>query len=320
MARDPAGAEAEARSRLEAQLAAEARRPVNEDVQRLTRELTRNPGARAVLFYGAGLWDEAGAGTLHDFYVVVDRYRDWAPSRLAAAGGNWLPPNVYYLEHGAGPATVRCKYAVIRLAQFEAAARGGSFTPHIWARFCQPARIVFARDAATTARLIRAFADAVVTFHERTLPLAGVTSIESFWETGLRATYASEIRSERADRAGRLVAANRAAFCERTRWALALCRPRAWLTPAGTIDSELSARRRRWGRVAVGIKRPLQKIVPLGRLIKAGFTFRGGLDYLRWKVEQHSGVVVAVTDFQRRHPILAGLFLLWRVVRRGGVR
>ena len=33
------------------------------------------------------------------------------------------------------------------------------------------------------------------------------------------------------------------------------------------------------------------------RLIKAAFTFRGGADYLAWKIERHSGVEVKLTGW-----------------------
>ena len=41
------------------------------------------------------------------------------------------------------------------------------------------------------------------------------------------------------------------------------------------------------------------------RLVKAAFTFDGGVDYVLWKVRRHSGVVVPGTDWQRRHTLLA---------------
>ncbi len=46
----------------------------------------------------------------------------------------------------------------------------------------------------------------------------------------------------------------------------------------------------------------------------------GGIDYLAWKITRHSGVEVAITPWQRRHPILAGLLLLPQLKRKGAVR
>ena len=57
-----------------------------------------------------------------------------------------------------------------------------------------------------------------------------------------------------------------------------------------------------------------------GRLAKATLTFTGGVDYILWKVERHSGVRLEVSPFLRRHPLLALCSLSLRLYRRGGVR
>jgi hypothetical protein len=56
------------------------------------------------------------------------------------------------------------------------------------------------------------------------------------------------------------------------------------------------------------------------RLAKGAFTFVGGVDYLLWKIERHSGVKTTVTAWQRRHPLLAAPGLAWRLYRRGAFR
>jgi hypothetical protein len=62
------------------------------------------------------------------------------------------------------------------------------------------------------------------------------------------------------------------------------------------------------------------KLLNLARLVKAAFTFQGGLDYVLWKVKRHSGVEIQVTDWQRRHPVLAAPSLAWKLYRRGAFR
>ena len=56
------------------------------------------------------------------------------------------------------------------------------------------------------------------------------------------------------------------------------------------------------------------------RLTKAAFTFDRGADYLAWKIEKHTGVVITVTPTLRHHPILFGPKFLWRLLRKGTVR
>lgn len=309
-----------ARPALEAALATEAALPVNRDAERLAAALGRRAPGAAVLFYGSGLWGPAGADTLYDFYVLVERMQDWQSGRLLAFAGNLVPPNVYYVEEKTAGLVLRAKVAVMTRTAFVAAARGGHFTPQIWARFSQPARLLLVPDERVRTQLIGALADAVVTFHRRTLPLVGAVSIRDFWVAGLGSTYRSELRSEPPERAAQRVESELAAFAQRTRLALPLCGNGARLEAAELVISDWSERDRRRFRRGLAWRRPWFKAVNLMRLIKAGFTFQGGLDYARWKVERHSGVKVPVTDFQRRHPVLAGLLLFWKVRRRGGVR
>ncbi|HKY89451.1 MAG TPA: hypothetical protein VJM11_00365, partial [Nevskiaceae bacterium] len=90
--------------------------------------------------------------------------------------------------------------------------------------------------------------------------------------------------------------------------------------PAGTVAPQLSddARieaERDWSR-----RKRLGKPLNLLRLAKAAFTFDGAMDYVAWKVERHSGVKVEVSEWQRRHPLLAAPGLYLRLKRRGVIR
>jgi hypothetical protein len=55
-------------------------------------------------------------------------------------------------------------------------------------------------------------------------------------------------------------------------------------------------------------------------LAKASWTFAGGADYLAWKISRHAGIPVEFTTWERRHPLLAAPFVLWRLARRGAIR
>ncbi|MET0918406.1 MAG: hypothetical protein ABWY07_08305, partial [Burkholderiales bacterium] len=61
-------------------------------------------------------------------------------------------------------------------------------------------------------------------------------------------------------------------------------------------------------------------LLSVARLLKASFTFDGGLPYLVWKIERHSGVKVEITPFMRRFPRLGAIGAMWRTWRRGGFR
>src|SRR3546814_12011358 len=68
------------------------------------------------------------------------------------------------------------------------------------------------------------------------------------------------------------------------------------------------------------LRRVQGKLLSVARLCKAAFTFQGGAEYLLWKIERHSGVSIALTPWQRRHPLLASTVLFWRLYRPGAFR
>lgn len=62
------------------------------------------------------------------------------------------------------------------------------------------------------------------------------------------------------------------------------------------------------------------KLLSVLRLAKAAFTFAGGADYIAWKINRHAGTSIELKPWQRRHPLLAGLSLLPRLLKSGAVR
>lgn len=53
------------------------------------------------------------------------------------------------------------------------------------------------------------------------------------------------------------------------------------------------------------------------RLVKALFTFEGGLDYIAWKLERHSGEKIVIPDTVRRAPLIYLWGFFWGLYRRG---
>jgi hypothetical protein len=56
------------------------------------------------------------------------------------------------------------------------------------------------------------------------------------------------------------------------------------------------------------------------RLAKASATFAGGAEYIIWKINRHAGTRIELKPWQRRHPLLAGISLLPRLLKSGAVR
>ncbi len=315
---------------LLAWIAAESQRSVPASVLAAADAIRRRHerAAIAVLYYGSCLRREGDPaedeGCVLDFYVVVDRYRNAYRGAAAAIANTLLPPNVYYLEVPWQGRTLRAKYAVIALAQFRRGTSRRSFLPTLWSRFSQPVRLVLVRDAAARDAVLAALRDAMATMVERIVPLLGgrFTTAE-LWLRGFRESYRTELRAEGPARARLLFEASRDRY-ERLTPAALTASGFAWTQAASdgrfVVPAAESAPARRRAGALWAVRRVTGKLLNLLRLIKAVFTFDGGVDYVLWKVARHSGVRVAVTPWQHRHPLLSAPVLAWRLYRRGAFR
>jgi len=291
------------------------------------RERT-GPATAAILFYGSCLRKGTDEGVL-DFYVLVDGYRAANPGVRLALANSLLPPNVFYIESACGARTLRAKYAVVSLRDFERGAAGRWLRTGIWARFSQPVRAVFLRDDAARRAVVAACAESVIALLERTLPLlpgegdrirAGA---DELWQTAFRETYAAEMRPETPAAIRGLYLDQPARYAQAAQLALAAlaARGRLRVLAAGDpFEIELPAGERRARRRRARMRRPLAKLAYAAQLLKTAFTFGDWLPYALWKVERHSGARLVPSERQRRHPILFGLPLLVRALRERALR
>lgn len=307
---------------LGSHIAGELAAAVPDAAQQLAMALAARAGggAVAVLYYGSTLRSGTLDGML-DFYVLLDRVSDWPGSRLAALANRLLPPNVGYIEGTFAGVTLRAKYALITLAQFEQRVAGATLDTTLWARFCQPCRCVWQRSDDDGRRVAAAIAQAVVTAAGWAATLGpDAAAPEDFWRALFERTYVTELRVESGDRSQDIVAADAARY--------RLLLPMAWragdIAFEGMADgrvrpalsaSERARRLRRWSKLQRWGKR-----LNILRLLKAGFTFDGAMDYVAWKIERHRGVRIEVTPWQRRFPLLAAPGLYWKLRRRGILR
>lgn len=113
--------------------------------------------------YGSVLREPDPDGVL-DFYVIVERLEDWASGYLAREANRLLPPNVEYHEISVGGRIIRAKVAILSIAQFRRMTGRATLDTTIWARFCQPVRLVWVRGPeaadAILGCLVRAMAQA----------------------------------------------------------------------------------------------------------------------------------------------------------------
>jgi hypothetical protein len=262
------------------------------------------PGAaRAVLFYGSCLRQRELDGLMLDFYLIVSSYREAYGRGWYAFANRLIPPNVFPFEHGG----LAAKYAVLSEADFLRENGPEAGTVSVWARFAQPARLVWAKDEAARDRAVAAVSRAAPTLFGFVLPMveAGERDDElAIWRRGFALTYASELRAERTGKSVSIVDTDPERFRRFGAAALSLAQP---------LTAEKA--RKRWVRF-----RRKGKAMSLVRLAKATTTFAGGVDYLAWKINRHSDAGIVVKPWQRRWPILGALTLLPRLLRRGAIR
>jgi len=277
-----------------------------------------------ILFYGSCLRSGDATDGLVDLYVVVDSYSN-AYGRTHLAALNWLlPPNVFYIEVDAAPARIRAKYAVVSLRDLMRGTTGRWFNPYLWGRFAQPIAQLFARDRRAAERMRAALQQASTTLLQQALPMLPARfTARALWETALALSYRTELRPEGPNRVVHL-------YDTYPRYYEALTGPLLDRLPytvspsvgddSGDFSVDMPRRVRTKARVAWFLRRVQGRILHLLRLVKAAFTFSAGIDYLLWKLERHTGVHIEDTDPVRRHPLIFGWGLLWRLRRRGVIR
>ena len=129
----------------------------------------------------------------------------------------------------------------------------------------------------------------------------------SVWDRGFQMTYGAELRAERKGRGSRIIDTDPARYRLVGEAALEAV-DRAALPSARVME-------RRWKRL-----QRKGKWLSVARLAKATTTFAGGVDYIAWKINRHAGTKIEVKPWQRKHPILAAVTLLPRLLRSGAVK
>jgi hypothetical protein len=295
-------------------------------IRALIDEIRERHGAavQGILFYGSCLRTGDDLDGLVDLYLLVDDYRSAFKNRLQAFLNALLPPNVYYLELEFEGQVVRTKYAVLSLVDFQKGTSMRWFHSYLWGRFCQPTGLLYARDDAVAELILKCFGQSVLTFIRRVLPQAADEfTAQQLWSLGLTLSYSAELRSEKPEKRARLYDAAPEYYEEITRLAVDAVADSIEIDDSsGKLQyrRQVSARNRFVSRCTWKLRFWQGKLLSVMRLLKATLTFEGGVDYILWKIERHSGVTVEIEPGLKRRPLLAMWVLSWRLYRKGGFR
>jgi hypothetical protein len=288
--------------------------------------------AIAVVHYGSHVQrSDARPESAHDFFVIVDRYRDAYQSltksirtRVGAGTATWLarvlPPNVHAIAPP-GDSSKRNKCAVLTLRELRLAARLETSDHFTQGRLFQHVQLLWARDAQSRESVRSALIEIRArTFLWGRCYLPPRFTAEQYCKTLLETSFSAEIRPERDDRVSQLLDAQR-----------------NWILPVYTALLEnlsknglLARSEDRYEQVKIPPAREKRRWRRYFRLSKGRATVRwakhmalydGWLEYVVQKIARRSGVEVALTERERRWPYIflwpkAILFLRTRPQQR----
>lgn len=282
------------------------------------------PACRALVHYGSHVTAGAAArpGSARDFFVVVDGY-DAAYRHLVARvetgmdaerAARWarvLAPNVVSVVD---PATgMQAKCAVLSADDFRRACGPASRDHFTRGRLFQQVLLLWARDdearADAEARLLEVRAG---TYRWGRPYLPAEFDAEGYCRALLETSFAAEIRPEKADRTGELLAAQGPVLLPLYDALLRHLEAEGQLVPAGPG---------RWRLARPATAAEAARLRAYFARSKARATLRWGkyvalyddwLDYIVKKVERRTGERVELTPRERRWPVP---FLLPRALR-----
>ena len=277
-------------------VAAELGMPVDPRVVAMARAVSAKHGdaSRAVLFYGSCLRESKLDGLMLDFYLIVSDYRAAYAKRWMATANQLIPPNVFPFEHDG----LMAKYAVLSEGDFNRLNGPETRNVSVWARFAQPSRLVWSSNAAAAGRAVDAVAKAAPTLLGAAGLIAG-EDILDWWRRAFALTYSAELRAERKGRSQSVVDAE----------------PDRYRRFGEAAAPLVAGNAGRWGR-----RRVEGKALSVLRLAKASATYAGGAEYIAWKINRHAGTKILLKPWQKRHPLLAAISLLPRLLKSGAIR
>ena len=271
-------------------------------------------GVQAVLLYGSVLWAPIRGVTSHpDFIVVVDSARGWHRGLSDRLWGAVLPPSVYCLRMG----EAQSKVSVVTAGELIAQTSAGASDLHLAGRLSKRVALVWWRDAQARQRIIDAQRAALETMARLALSrFQGSVELDSFLLALLGLSYESEVRIVEPGKVASLFEVERDHYRVVGRALLAALGAvpldggggRFSLPPGVAAAPAEAGRRLRRSRRRAYLRWP-----------KYLATYDGWLDYLVQKLER-SGGTVALSERQRRHPLIFALPVLYRMFRTRRVR
>jgi hypothetical protein len=274
------------------------------------------PSAAAIIHYGSRA-QRSGARpeSAHDFFVIVDQYAPayrhlhtalgtgYAPA-TASTLARILPPNVISLRAPVGGARMLAKCAVLSRSDFARLCSPRAPDHFTQGRLFQHVQLVWTRDEASREGALSALVSARAgTFWWGRPYLPPEFDVECYLRVLLETSFAAEIRPEGTERIGQLLAAQREMLVPAYD---ALLRRLAdsRLVAAGGNVYRLTTPPTAWERVRVKAYFARSKARATARWFKYVWLYDDWLDYIVQKIARRTGQEIALTERERRWPLI----------------
>ena len=249
-----------------------------------------------IVFYGSCMRTREYNDAILDFYVIIDKYSLAYDSYWLRFANSALPPNVFYLQICVDEKIYRAKYAVMSKKSLFANVNK-AFHSYFWARFTQPMTCIYMHNEEFKQWFVGIQCAASKSFFYNVLSSVSKNSTSSeFWIKGFQLTYAAELRAESKSRAVTIYENNREYY--------------DGVFSGLVAEYNFSPQNKFINNIKWKVRILYGKFLSVLRLMKATTTFVGGVDYIAWKIERHTGEPVSVSDKARKYPWI----YIWPIV------
>ncbi|MGH7721004.1 MAG: hypothetical protein ACREON_19425 [Gemmatimonadaceae bacterium] len=274
------------------------------------------PTALAVIHYGSHV-QRSGARpeSAHDFFVVVDSYRDAYTALVATTGlhvrpstaialAHVLPPNVVAITVPAGATQRQAKCAVITIEHLRRAAAGRVKDHFTRGRLFQHVQLLWTRDPESRRAVRHALVETRARTFEWARPyLPEEFDAEKYSQVLLETSFAAEVRPEGNERITQLHAAQRETLHRVYDLLLQKLAQQRIVVRDGIVYRQTRSPGPTT-RLAVRLFFTRSKARATLRWFKHVVLYEDWLEYIVQKIARRTGVSVELTARERRWPLI----------------
>lgn len=275
--------------------------------------------AVALIHYGShAQQSDARPESAHDFFIIVDRYREAYRSiatragvrtrpRVATALNHILPPNVIRLtvpSSGSSSPALEAKCAVYSWSDFRLAVSAHAPDHFALGRLFQHVQLAWARDGESRREVLTLLVGArVATFAWGQPYLPRSFDVDAYCRSLLETSFAAEIRPEGHERVDVLLATQREAMVPVYTALLDRLVDQRILGRMGKVYT-IQNPPGKWPKFRAAMYFRRSKARATVRWLKYIALYDDWLEYILMKIARRSGVSVELTERERRWPLI----------------